>query len=135
MTGISVRGGQTQIGKVLRHIRDETKKARIGAFVYVGDAMEEAADDLASVSGELGLVGVKGFFFHEGHDPTTGACFRDLARLTGGAYAAFDARAPARLAALLAAAAAYASGGRAALEKQALQPGGEAARLLIGQMR
>jgi hypothetical protein len=135
MSGISVRGGQTQIGKVLRHIRDETQRARIGAFVYVGDAMEEAADDLASVAGELGLLGVKGFFFQEGHDALAGACFRDLAKLTGGAFAAFDASAPARLAALLSAAAAYAAGGRAALEKQAQGAGGEAARMLIAQMR
>jgi hypothetical protein len=134
MSGISVRGGQTQIGKALRHIRDEAQRQKIGAFVYVGDAMEEAADELAGLAGELGLLGVKGFFFHEGQDATAGAVFRDLARLTGGAYAAFDAGAPARLASLLAAAAAYAAGGRPALEKQARE-GGEAARLLIGQMR
>ncbi|MDB5571945.1 MAG: hypothetical protein JWN93_3128, partial [Hyphomicrobiales bacterium] len=60
--------------------------------------------------------------------------FREIARLTGGAYAAFDASAPARLADLLSAAAAYAAGGRAALEKQA-RDGGAAARLLLGQMR
>jgi hypothetical protein len=57
--------------------------------------------------------------------------FRDLARLTGGIYAAFDAGAPERLAALLAAAAAYAAGGRSALANHA----GDAGRLLLSQMR
>ena len=134
MGKIQVRGGHTQIGKVLHHIRDETKRLKVGAFVYVGDAMEENADDLAAVAGELGLLGVKGFVFHEGHDTSAGAAFREIARLSGGAYAAFDASAPGRLSSLLAAAAAYAAGGRGALEKQALD-GGEAARLLISQMR
>ncbi len=134
MSRIQVEGGHTQISKVLRHIRDETKRARVGAFIYVGDAMEENVDDLAALSGELGLLGVKGFVFHEGHDPAAGQAFREIARLTGGAYAAFDASAPGRLAGLLSAAAAYAAGGRMALEKQA-RDGGEAAQKLLSQMR
>ena len=134
MAKISVRGGHTQIGKVLRHIGAEQAEAPVGAFVYIGDCMEEKADDLARVAGELGLLGVKGFFFQEGADATAAACFKDLARLTGGAYAAFDTGAPARLAGLLKAAAAYAAGGFAALEARARQ--GEAeARLLLAQMR
>ena len=134
MAKIQVLGGHTQIRKVLAHVRDETKRARVGALVYVGDAMEENPDELAQVAGEIGLLGVKAFLFHEGHDTAAGACFREIARLTGGASAAFDAAAPGRLASLLAAAAAYAAGGRTALEKQARE-GGEAARLLISQMR
>ena len=47
--------------------------------------------------------------FHEGADPTAEAAFREIARLTGGAYATFDAAAPRKLADLLAAAAAYAA--------------------------
>jgi hypothetical protein len=134
MAKISVRGGQTQIGKVLRHIRAEQAEAPVGAFVYIGDCMEEKADDLARVAGELGLRGVKGFFFQEGVDALAATCFKDLARLTGGAYAAFDTGAAARLAGLLKAAAAYAAGGFAALEARARQ--GEAeARLLLAQMR
>jgi hypothetical protein len=134
MAKISVRGGHTQIGKVLRHISAEQAEAPVGAFVYIGDCMEENADDLARVAGELGLLGVKGFFFQEGGNTTAAACFKDLARLTGGAYAAFDTGAPARLAGLLKAAAAYAAGGFAALEARARQ--GEAeARLLLAQMR
>ncbi len=134
MAKIDVRGGQTQIRKVLEHARDETRRAAVGAFIYVGDAMEEPIDGLCALAGELGLLGVKAFMFHEGADPTAGQAFREIARLTGGAYAAFDQSAPARLASLLSAAAAYAAGGRAALEKQARE-GGEAARLLLSQMR
>lgn len=134
MGKIDVRGGQTQIAKVLRHVLGETRKKRVGALVYVGDAMEEDADELCQMAGELGLLGVKAFLFHEGNDNEAGTVFREIARLTGGAYAAFDNRAPARLADLLAAAAAYAAGGREALERQALD-GGEAARALLTQMK
>ncbi len=111
MAKIDCRGGHTQIGKVLRHVRDEAKRARVGALVYVGDAMEERLDELCAIAGELGLLGVKAFMFHEGDSVVAANAFREIARLTGGAYAAFDASAPARLAALLAAAAAYAAGG------------------------
>ncbi len=54
--------------------------------------------------------------FQEGDDPARARAFQEIARLTGGAYGAFDAGAAARLATLLRAAAAYAAGGRAALE-------------------
>jgi hypothetical protein len=131
MAKIQVQGGQTQIGKVLRHARDEAKRQRVGALVFVGDAMEENPDDLAAVAGELGLLGTKAFLFQEGRDTRTELVFKDLARLTGGVHAHFDASAPDRLASLLSAAAAYAAGGRAALEKH----GGAAASLLLTQMR
>ena len=134
MQKISVRGGMTQIGRVLRHVRSEAAEAPVGAFVFIGDALEEKPDELARVAGELGLRGVKGFFFQEGGTPQVASCFKDLARLTGGAYAAFDTSAPGRLAGLLKAAAAYAAGGFTALEKRARE--GEAeARLLLSQMR
>ena len=134
MSKIDVRGGHTQIGKVLTHVREEAKARRIGALVFVGDAMEERSDDLAQLAGELSLLGVKAFMFLEGEDAAAGRSFREIARLTGGAFAAFDASAPAKLAELLAAAAAYAAGGRAALEDHARKSGG-AARALIDQVR
>ena len=134
MSKIEVRGGETQIRKVLAHVRDEARRAKIGALVYIGDAMEENPDKLCALAGEIGLLGVKAFMFHEGADAEAGSVFQEIARLTGGAYAAFDASAPKRMADLLGAAAAYAAGGRAALEKQALQ-GGAAAGLLLTQMR
>jgi hypothetical protein len=55
--------------------------------------------------------------FHEGHDPAAANAFKEIARLTGGVYARFDAGAPGALAALLRAAATYASGGIDALDR------------------
>ena len=134
MGKISVQGGNTQIGRVLDHVKTETRRAPVGALIYVGDAMEEQVDELCVAAGELGLLGVKAFMFHEGYDAGAELGFREIARLTNGAFAKFDHSAPGRLAALLAAAAAYAAGGRMALEKQARE-GHEAAKLLLTQMR
>jgi hypothetical protein len=134
MAKIRVRGGHTQIGKVLRHVRDEARATPIGALVYVGDAMEEQHDDLCQAAGEMALLGVKAFLFQEGHDAATELTFREIARLTGGAFAAFDSRAPETLAALLTAAAAYAAGGRPALEAESKR-NSAAAALLLSQMR
>jgi hypothetical protein len=133
MSKIDCRAGHTQIGKVLRHARDETRIRPVGALIFIGDAMEEWIDDLGALAGELGLLGVKAFMFQEGSNPVTQSAFREIARLTGGAYAAFDASAPRRLAELLKAAAAYAAGGRLELEKRAAR-GEDAARLLLSQL-
>lgn len=133
MAKISCRGGRTQIAKVLRHVLDETKAQRIGALVFIGDAMEENVDELCGLAGRLGLEGVKAFMFHEGGDAAVGGAFREIARLSGGAYAAFDSGAPRKLAELLSAAAAYAAGGRSELERRA-GAGEDAARLLLSQI-
>jgi hypothetical protein len=133
MGRIGVRGGTTQIRKVLAHARDEAKRGKVGALVYVGDAMEENPDALASLAGELALQGVKAFMFQEGRDPAARRVFGEIARLTGGAYSAFDAGAAARLESLLRAAAAYAAGGHAALMREAAAD--PAARLLLTQMQ
>jgi hypothetical protein len=119
--------------KVLRHATSEARRARVGALVFVGDAFEEKPEAALAAAGDLALVGVKAFMFQEGDDVAAGRVFREIARLTGGAYSAFDAGAASRLEALLRAAAAYAAGGRLALERQA--EGSEAARLLLRQMR
>jgi hypothetical protein len=133
MMRISVRAGRTQIGRVLRHVRDAAQAERIGALVFIGDAMEERIEDLAELAGELGLLGVKAFMFQEGHDPVAEETFRRIATLTGGAYAAFDANAAKRLKSLLGVAAAYAAGGLAALEARASTD--SEASLMLSQMR
>ncbi|HMK88335.1 MAG TPA: VWA domain-containing protein [Methylocystis sp.] len=133
MSQISCRAGRTQIAKVLRHARSEAKSRRVGALVYIGDACEEDVDALGQAAGELGLLGVRAFMFHEGPDTAARNAFCEIARLTGGAYAAFDRSAPRRLADLMAAAAAYAVGGLKELEKRA-DKGEAAARLLLAQM-
>ncbi len=131
MTGLDVRGGHTQIGKVLSHARNESKKGRVGALVFVGDALEEPIDTLAAKAGELGVLGLRMFIFQEGRDARVEQGFRELARLTGGAYARFDTNAAGQLAQLLRAAAVYAAGGLKALEGR----GGASDRLLLEQMR
>lgn len=132
MTRIDCQGGQTQIGRVLAHVRDEAKRQPVRAFVFVGDAMEEHADELCALAGELRLIGVKGFMFQEGHDVAAAGVFREIARLTGGAYARFDAGSAAQLLDLLKAAASFAAGGHAALQRLATREA--SARGLLTQM-
>ena len=115
MSRIDCRGGHTQIAKVLAHARRENDNAKIGALVFVGDAMEEALDDLCARAGELGLRNVPAFMFQEGYDPVCEQAFREIARLTRGAYCRFAPGAAYELGELLRAVAAYAAGGMKAL--------------------
>jgi hypothetical protein len=70
---------------------------------------------LCAKAGELGLLKVPCFLFQEGHDPVAESAFREIARLSGGAWCRFDPGAAAQLRELLRAVAAYAAGGREAL--------------------
>ena len=115
MRQIHCAAGSTQIGKVLRHALDANAERRVNATVYVGDAMEENAEELAGLAGRLGLLGVPVFVFHEGGDALAGDCFRRIAKLSGGAYCPFDFSSADLLRQLLAAVAVFAAGGRAAL--------------------
>jgi hypothetical protein len=134
MSRIDCRGGHTQIGKILAHARHETERTKVQALVFVGDAMEEKLDDLCHAAGQLGLLGVRAFMFQEGSDPIAEQAFREIARLTGGAYCRFDPGAARELGELLRAAAAYAAGGmRALADLSARRDAG--AMKLIGQMR
>jgi hypothetical protein len=133
MSRIDCRGGNTQIGRVLSDTRREAVASGVRALVFVGDAMEEPVDALCAKAGELGLLKVPVFMFQEGNDPAAEQAFREIARLTRGAWCRFDPGAAAQLRELLRAAAAYAAGGREALQRLAQSAGG-AARLL-GQMR
>jgi hypothetical protein len=130
MARIACRGGHTQIAKVLAHARRENDRAKIGALVFVGDAMEESLDALCAAAGELGLRNVPAFMFQEGNDPVCERAFREIARLTRGAYCRFAPGAAHELGELLRAAAAYAAGGiRALADLQARRSAG-AVRLL-----
>jgi hypothetical protein len=131
MGRIHCMGGHTQIRKVLQHARGESDRAKVAAMVYVGDAMEEGIDDLAAAAGELGLRGIPAFMFHEGHDAIAEQAFREIARLSRGAYCRFDLSAAHELGELLRAAAVYAAGGVKALTAQR----SAGARKLLGQMR
>ena len=116
MTSVSCRGGLTQIEKILRRAIRETKQKKVHALVFVGDCMEENVDRLCQLAGELGLLGVPAFIFHEGSEPAAQRAFRQIAGLTRGAYCPFDATSAAQLRDLLSAVAVYAAGGRAALQ-------------------
>ena len=133
MTQVSCRGGHTQIGRVLSHARMESEKRKVNALVYVGDCMEENIDDLVALAGELGLLGVPVFLFQEGYEPNAERAFREIARLTKGAWCRFDAGSAAQLRELLAAVAVYASGGRKALADLSRARGGTT-RLLLEQL-
>ena len=123
MTAVRCLGGHTQIRKVLRHALDETQVQKVHALVFVGDAMEENVDELCAIAGELGLRGVPAFMFHEGPDPGAALAFRQIARLTNGAYLRFDASSARQLKELLGAVAVYAAGGRKALKDYSRQRG------------
>jgi hypothetical protein len=115
MTRIDCRAGHTQIGKVLSHALKETAREKIDAVVFIGDAMEEKIDDLADKAGRLGLRGVPVFMFQEGADPLVERAYKDIARLSRGAWFRFDSGSAAALARLLSAVAVYAAGGLKAL--------------------
>jgi hypothetical protein len=115
MSRIDCRGGHTQIAKVLSHARKENEARKVQALVFVGDAMEEKVDDLCAYAGELGLRGVPVFMFQEGGDPVAESAYREVARLSRGAYCRFSAGAAHELGELLRAVAAYAAGGLKAL--------------------
>lgn len=133
MGRIDCQGGQTQLGRVLSDARREAVASGVRAIVFVGDAMEENVDALCATAGELGLLKVPCFMFQEGNDPAAEAAFREIARLTGGAWCRFDMGSAAQLRELLRAAAAYAAGGRDALMRLARSTSGAAA--LLGQMK
>ena len=131
MVKIDCRGGHTQIAKVLGHVRREAEKKPVAALAYIGDAMEENPDQLCQIAGEIGLLGVRAFLFHEGRDPAAERTFREIARLTGGAYLPFNSASAAELRSLLGAVATYAAGGLKALETSK----GAGARLLLPHLR
>ncbi|HET9815090.1 MAG TPA: VWA domain-containing protein [Xanthobacteraceae bacterium] len=134
MEKIDCRGGHTQIGKVVAHARRETERTKVQALVFVGDAMEEKLDDICHAAGALGLLGVPAFMFQEGDDAIAEQAFREVARLTRGAYCRFDPGAAHQLGELLRAVAAYAAGGMRALADLSARCDAGAIKL-IRQMR
>lgn len=131
MLGIQCQGGHTQIAKVLNHAHRETDKEKVSALVFISDAIEENIDSLCQKAGELGLKGVRCFFFQEGFDVVAERGFREMARLTGGAYFRLGPDSAKELAELLGAVAIYAQGGLKALSSSNKNQ----ARLLLEQMK
>jgi hypothetical protein len=145
MGKIKCMAGATQIARVLRHIRAEHECEKVNAAIFIGDAVEEHPRELYDAAANLG---VPMFMFQEGDGEViylnqrgeiaggyppqkVEQVFREIARLSGGAYGKFDAGAARQLAELLRAVAAFAVGGIAALADQ----GTDSARKLLGQMK
>ena len=135
MSKVACHAGKTQIGKVLTHVKKQTDQGKVGAVVYVGDAFEEDIDDVCHTAGELGILGVPVFVFQEGADPIAQRAFREIARLTNGAWCPFDLASADRLKALLSAVAVYAAGGMKALEDYGRTERAGAATALLQQLQ
>jgi hypothetical protein len=137
--------GRTCIEQVFRHVKTENQREKVNALAFVGDASEERVDKLLAAAKAMD---VPAFMFQEGHGTavylpdefdeytpqsvkTVEQVFREIAKASGGAYARFDSGSAQQLGALLAAIAAFATGGMTALANQR----SESARLLLGQMK
>jgi hypothetical protein len=142
MRAIRCVTGATQIAQVLRHIGAEHAREKVAAAIFIGDACEEVPGALYAAAANLPPL----FMFQEGDldvmfldrrggiEPTSqrvSEVFREIARLTGGAYGKFDAGAARQLGELLRAVAAFAAGGIAALANQRT----DSARKLLGQLK
>lgn len=116
MSSIQCQAGATQLHRLLQHACDENQQKKIKCLIYIGDAMEENIDLLAQLAGKLGLLNVPLFMFQERRDPVAMAAFKELSRLSGGAYSQFDSASADQLKDLLKAVAIYAAGGLKALQ-------------------
>lgn len=115
MSRVTCVGGHTQIEKVLLQALSETQKNKINAVVFIGDAVEENAAILTRLAGQLGMLKCPLFIFHEGYEPNAERVFKQMAKLSGGAYHAFNESSAAELGELLSAVAIFATGGKKAL--------------------
>ncbi|MFT6556585.1 VWA domain-containing protein [Sneathiella sp.] len=125
LSKVSCLGGHTQFEKVLKHTLKQTTEKPVNALVYVGDSIEEDVDHLCHLAGQIGMKGVPVFIFQEGYDPIAEACFKQICRLTNGAFCRFDAGSAAYLRSLLKAVAIFAAGGKKALRDYSKNAGGE----------
>src|SRR5262249_21815181 len=116
------------IAKILAHVRQEQAQQAISAVVFIGDMCEDTPHALYDAATELG---VPCFIFQEGNDVHAAGVFSEMARLTKGAYSKFSPGSARELADLLRAVAAFAVGGRAALDDLR----SEGARKLLGQLK
>ena len=124
MSSVRCAGGMTQIGRVLKYAVKQTREYPVNAVVFVGDCMEENVDRLCDTAGQLGLLGLPVFVFHEGFDTVAEHAFKEIARLSRGAYCRFDAGISSQLKELLRAVAVFAAGGKSALDKLGREGGG-----------
>ena len=134
MSTIRCQEGITQLERLLGHVVSENLQKKIKCVVYIGDAMEENIDILAELAGQLGLLNIPLFMFQERDDPVVRRAYRELARLSGGAYSQFDSASVDQLKDLLKAVAIYAAGGLRALQDFS-KKSHKAVKLLEQQLR
>ncbi|HBC55528.1 MAG TPA: hypothetical protein DCZ03_00050 [Gammaproteobacteria bacterium] len=115
MLRVQCLGGHTQILKVLQHAVTQHSNRSLHAVIFIGDALEEPVQPLFNLAGQLKLYNVPVFMFQEGYDPVIKQAFTQIAKLSGGAFAQFDAQSADQLKILLAAVSLYARGGKRAL--------------------
>lgn len=111
MERFECRAGRTQLGRILQHVKNEAARQHIEAVVYVGDCLEEDPDVIIGYAGDIALRGIPLFVFQEGHDGLAQTVFREMVRLTGGAYGQFDGSARSKLAEYLKGIARFAASG------------------------
>ena len=129
MLKVRCLGGQTQIEKVLKQAIKETQQKRVQAVILIGDAFEEDIDLISHAAGQLGMLGVPVFCFHEGNDPLAKIGFTQIAKLTKGAYCSFNSSSASQLRELLKAVAIFAVGGLKELESYSKVKQGEALKI------
>lgn len=134
MQAVQCLAGETQIGRILGHCVKQARERRVNALVFVGDHVEENIDVLAGRAGDLAVLGVPVFVFHEGNDLIARQAFETIAKLTGGACCPFDPNSVDQLRALLGAVAAFAAGGRSALMAYGRNRGGDVVRQLTARL-
>ena len=129
MTSVFCLAGETQIKKILDHTIKETNSEKVNAVVFIGDCIEEDIDELGSLAGKLGLLGVPVFIFQEGYDEVAEFAFKQIAKLSNGAFCRLDEFSAKNLQELLQAVAVFAAGGYVALDKLAKKRGGTILRI------
>jgi hypothetical protein len=143
MSAIRCETGATKIARILQHVRTEHTREKVSAAIFIGDAAEEPPSELYDAATDLGVPlfmfqegdGLALYFVDEDGEPhpplKVEQVFRELARITNGAYAKFDAGAVGKLRELLQAVAAFATGGVKALANQHT----DSARKLLAQVK
>ena len=88
------------------------------AMIVVGSrvSLRQGPTAALELAGQLGVLRLPVFLFHEGNDVSARRAFEEIARLTRGAYCPFDASSAGQLRDLLSAVAVYAAGGQQALQ-------------------
>jgi len=127
MSRIVCVSGQTQIGRILDHVRKEHARQAVAAVVFIGDMVEEPAHGLYDAAAGCPPL----FIFQEGPDVLANQVFEEMARLTKGAHLKFTPGSARELGELLRAVAAFAAGGLTTLSDLRT----DAAVKLLGQMK